>query len=280
MKRILTFLLLAALTAGAADAKIYKLTSPDRKTEVTVSAEQQISWSVTYKGKEVLAPSVVTMEVNGVDVTAGVKVKSTDTDKVKRTVPAPLWRQAVVDDVYNELTLNLANGWGVTVRAYDGQGVGYRFWSTAVKKGEQVTGERAEFNFPYDYTAYVPYSTGRTNPYATSFESQYTVAPLSAFRTDKPAFTPLLVCFDSGLRVEITDSDIESYPGMFLKKGPGCSLLGDFAPVPGRVRQTPTRGQEVVDEYSDALAVIGENASKKSPRRFPWPISRYCVPSA
>ena len=270
MKRILTFLLLAALTAGMAEAKDYTLNSPDRKTVVTVRADKQISWSVSYKGKEVLAHSVISMSVDGVDVTAGAKVKSTDTDKVKRTVPAPLWRQAVVDDIYNELTLRLDNGWGITFRAYDGQGVGYRFWSTRVKKGEKVTGERAEFNFPYDYTAYVPYSTGGQNPYATSFENQYTVAPLSEFRTDKPAFTPLLVCYDNGLRVEITDSDIESYPGMFLKKGPGTSLLGDFAPVPGRVRQTPTRGQEVVDEYSDYLAVIGENASKKAPRFFPW----------
>ena len=270
MKRILTFLLLAALTAAGADAKIYKLSSPDGKTEVTVDAGQRIVWSVTHQGREVLAPSAVSMTVDGRTVGLNAVVKSAKTEKVSRSVASPLWRQATLQESYNQLTLSFSDGWGLSFRAYDGEGAGYRFWSTSVKKGARVTAECAEFNFSRDYTTYVPYSTGTKNPYATSFENQYTVAPLSAFRPEQPAFTPLLVCLDGGLRLEITDSDIESYPGMFLRKGPGFSLKGDFAPVPEQVRQTPTRGQEVVDAYSDCLAVIGENASKKAPRCFPW----------
>ena len=92
----------------------------------------------------------------------------------------------------------------------------YRFCATSLKKGDRVDAERAEFNFSHDYTAYVPYigSNGSIagNPYASSFESQYTVTPLSGVRTDELAFSPLLVCLDKGLRVEITDADIESYP--------------------------------------------------------------------
>ena len=270
MKRFFTFFLLVALTVAGADAKIYKLTSPDRKTEVTVDAGRQIVWSVTHHGKEVLAPSAVSMTVDGKIIGLDVKVKSAKTEKVKQTVPSPLWRQASLTESYNQLTLELGDGWGLTFRAYDGEGVGYRFWSTSVKKGSCVTAECAEFNFSRDYTTYVPYSTGTKNPYATSFESQYTVAPLSAFRPDQPAFTPLLVCLDGGLRLEITDSDIESYPGMFLRKGSGLSLKGDFAPVPEKVHETATRGQVFVDEYTDNLAVIRENASKKAPRYFPW----------
>ena len=270
MKRILTFFLLAALTVAGADAKIYKLTSPDRKTEVTVDAGRQIVWSVTHQGKEVLAPSAVSMTVDGKIIGQEAKVKSARTEKVKQTVSSPLWRQASLTESYNQLTLELGDGWGLTFRAYDGEGVGYRFWSTSVKKGACVTAECAEFNFSRDYTTYVPYSTGTQNPYATSFENQYTVAPLSAFHPDQPAFTPLLVCLDGGLRLEITDSDIEAYPGMFLRKGPGLSLKGDFAPVPEKVHETATRGQVFVDEYSGKLAVIRENASKKAPRYFPW----------
>ena len=270
MKRILTFFLLAALTVAGADAKIYKLTSPDRKTEVTVDAGRQIVWSVTHQGKEVLAPSAVSMTVDGKIIGQEAKVKSARTEKVKQTASSPLWRQASLTESYNQLTLELGDGWGLTFRAYDGEGVGYRFWSTSVKKGACVTAECAEFNFSRDYTTYVPYSTGTQNPYATSFENQYTVAPLSAFHPDQPAFTPLLVCLDGGLRLEITDSDIEAYPGMFLRKGPGLSLKGDFAPVPEKVHETATRGQVFVDEYSGKLAVIRENASKKAPHYFPW----------
>jgi len=270
MKRLLTFLLLAALTAAGAQAKIYKVTSPDGKTAVEVEAGDQLTWKVIHGGQTVLAPSALSMTVAGKEIGRNAKVKSAKTEKVKNTVDAPFWRQARIEERYNELNLTLDNGWGVTFRAYDGEGVAYRFWSTSVKKGDCVTAERAEFNFEKDYTAYVPYTTGTKNPFATSFESQYTVAPLSTFNPTTIAFSPLLICLDKGVRVEITDADIESYPGMFLKKGEGFALQGEFAPVPAKTHTTATRGQVFVDEYSDNLAVIGANASKKSPRCFPW----------
>jgi len=274
MKRLLTFFLMSALVAGIAQAKPYKLASPDGKTVVEVVTDGQITWKVSHGGQVVLAPSALSMTVNGREIGPGARVKSAKTEKVKNTVTAPFWRQARIEEQYNQLTLTLDDGWGVTFRAYNGEGAAYRFWSTSLKKGDCIKAERAEFNFSGDYTAYVPY-TGtngavKGNPYATSFESQYTVTPLSQVRTDELAFSPLLVCLDKGLRVEITDSDIESYPGMFLKKGPGTSLLGEFAPVPAKERETPTRGQVIVDQYSDNLAVIGANASKKAPRNFPW----------
>ena len=271
MKRILTFLLLAALTAGSAQAKVYKLTSPDGKTAVRVDVQQQIVWSVTHNGHEVLAPSALSMTVDGMEIGRNASVKSAKTEKVKDVVKAPFWRQAEIKECYNQLTLAIDDGWSVVFRAYDGEGVAYRFSSTSVKKDARVTGELAEFNFGRDYTAYVPYSTGgKANPFSTSFESRYTVAPLSEFRADELAFSPLLVCLDSGIRVEITDSDIEAYPGMFLEKAPGTALRGRFAHVPGTVRETPRRGQVVVDSYTDDIAVIRENASRRNPRHFPW----------
>ena len=272
MKRILTFLLLAALTAGGAQAKIYKLTSPDGKTVVEVDADAQLTWKVQHAGRAVLAPSCLSITVNGVEIGRDVKVKSAKTDKVKQGIDAPFWRQARINESYNQLTLTLDNGWGVTFRAYDGEGAAYRFWSTSVKKGDRITAERAEFNFPADYTAFVPYSSGgKDNPFATSFESRYTIAPLSAFRPDEAAFSPLLVCMDGRLRVAVTDSDIESYPGMFLRKGAKpFSLKGDFAPAPALLEEQPERGKVVVKSYGEELAVIGANASKKAPRQFPW----------
>jgi len=272
MKRILTIFLLAFLCAGTLQAKVYVVSSPDRKTEVEITIDDGITWSVTHAGREVLAPSALSMAVNGKVVARDAKVKSAKTEKVKNTVEAPFWRQAQIEERYNELELTFSDGWGVTFRAYDHEGVAYRFWSTSLKKGDRVTEEQAEFNFVRDYTAYVPYSSGgKSNPFKTSFESRYTVAPLSEFRSDEIAFSPLLVCFDDGLRVEITDADIESYPGMFLGKGDApCSLKGVFAPVPGVVKETPRRGQVVVETYTDDLAVIHADASKKSPRLFPW----------
>ncbi len=275
MKRFFTFFLLAAfagaLTAGSAVAKVYKLSSPDGRTAVEVDVQKQITWSVRHGGQQVLAPSAISLTAAGNVIGYDARVKSARTEKIRGTVAAPFWRQAAIEERYNELELTLPDGWSLTFRAYDGEGVAYRFSSTSLKKGDRITAEQAEFNFDRDYTAYVPYNPDTEHPFATSFESKYTVAPLSAFRSDALAFSPLLVCLDGGLRVEVTDADIESYPGMFLKKGSrSLSLEGSFAPVPAATRETPRRGQVVVDRYSDDLAVIRENASKKAPRHFPW----------
>ena len=272
MKRIFIFLLLSVLTAGGVQAKVYKVTSPNGRTSIEIDVQDRITWSVTHNGQKILAPSVISMTVGNKDIAYGVTVRSAKIDRVKNTVSAPFWRQAFIEESYNQLRLLLTNDWYILFRAYDGEGVAYRFVSSSLRKDDRVTAECAEFNFPGDYTAYVPYSSGgKDHPFRTSFESQYTIAPLSQFRSDELAFSPLLVCLDGGLRVEITDADIESYPGMFLGKGDKpFSLKGVFAPVPDVVKETPTRGQVVVESYTRDIAVIREPATRNSHRPFPW----------
>ena len=271
MKRLFTFLLLAALTAAGAQARSYQVNSPDGKTVITVEAGTQLSWSVSHNGHQILVPSAISMTVAGKVIGENPIVRSARTEKVNGSVTAPFWRQAHIVENYNQLTLTLKDGWSVVFRAYDGEGVAYRFVSSTVKQGETVMAEQAEFNFSGDYTAYVPYSTGgKTNPFKTSFESRYEVAPLSRFRSDELAFSPLLVCLDNGLRVAVTDVDIEAYPGMFLGKGAGTALKGVFASLPLSVKETPTRGQVIVESRTEDLAVIRADASKKAPRCFPW----------
>lgn len=270
MKRILLLTFLTLLSATAVQARVYKFSSPDGRTAVEVDVQQSIAWRVFHDGSEVLAPSTLSMTVGTKVIGRNPKVKSAKTVTVKETVEAPFWRQARIDASFSQMELKLADGWSVIFRAYDGEGVAYRFTSASVREGDCVTDEHAEFNFSRDYTTYVPYNPDTKKPYATSFESKYTVAPISGMRTDAVAFSPLLVCLDNGVRVAVTDSDIEAYPGMFLRKGEGLSLKGEFAPVPETVRETPRRGQVVVDSYSDKLAVIRENASAKAPHNFPW----------
>ena len=76
MKRILTFFLLAALAIAVADAKTYKLSSPDGKTVIEVDAAAQIIWKVSHKGQVVLTPSVLSMSVGDREIGRNAKVKS------------------------------------------------------------------------------------------------------------------------------------------------------------------------------------------------------------
>ena len=57
--------------------------------------------------------------------------------------------------IYNELTLQF-KGFNVEFRAYD-DGIAYRFINKG-KKPFKVVKELADFNFPFDVTAHVPYT--------------------------------------------------------------------------------------------------------------------------
>ena len=110
MKRILTLLLLAGLTFGLAQAKTYQVCSPDGKTVITVDAGKQLTWSATHKGQQVLAPSALSMTVGGKTIGEKPSVRKAKTERVSNTVTAPFWRQARIEQRYNQLTLDLGGG--------------------------------------------------------------------------------------------------------------------------------------------------------------------------
>lgn len=270
MKRI--FFVLAALCISVfAHATVFTVSSPDGKTKITVNVEHSVTWSVSHGGTEVLAPSKIDMKVGGKDMATGQVVRRFNTTTVRDTVIAPFYKRSQIPESYSQLEIVFKNGFGMLFRAYDNEGAAYRFFSNFLSKGELINSEVAEFNFNKDYTLYAPYSGNDGKPFATSFESRYDVTSLAKLNPAKTAFSPVLVCLDGGLRLVITESDLESYPGMFLEKGAKAnSLRGKFAPAPKEVTTDQRRGQVMVKEYTDYLTVTTFKAEFRNPRNFPW----------
>ncbi|HOG41481.1 MAG TPA: glycoside hydrolase family 97 protein [Bacteroidales bacterium] len=267
--------LLISFSAEAAKEKKVTLNSPDNRTIITVTIGEEITWSVIFQGTEVIAPSTLSMEIESADGRKSFiwgndsrlrKVSRTTSDRI---ISSPIYKSSSVREHYNQMELYFREDFGLIFRAYD-EGVAYRFYGTRLKEDDKVKDELAEFNFNQDRTAYIPYSTGNPNPYRTSFENRYEVKSLSSFDKEKIAFSPLLVCLDGDFKAVITESDLESYPGMFLEKSGEFSLRGRFAPIPSEIEVHPTRCQERPTAYSDILALIRNDSSKKSPRYFPW----------
>ncbi|MDD2595820.1 MAG: glycoside hydrolase family 97 protein [Bacteroidales bacterium] len=274
MNRLLTFILvsLLALTSAQAGAKHYLLSSPDGKTTISIVADKSVSYSVSHLGCEVLSPSAISMTLSdgriyGLDS----KVKSAKTSTYKGVISTPIYKTSSIEESYHQIDIYFNEGFGLIFRAYN-EGVAYRFYSSSLKKGDKITAEQAEFNFGKDYTIMVPFSTSNPSPYQTSFENYYTTTSISNFPKDGMAFSPILISLDNGMKVVISESDIESYPGMFIVKSQdkSLSLKGDFAKVPSSVKVHPTRCQEKVETYSDIMAVIDRDYSKKDVRLFPW----------
>ena len=265
-------LLLPALAMGG---KEYQLQSPSGNIVAEINADKQLSYTVSYDGKQLLAPSRLSMtlsdgtEVPGQDV----KVKKASRSSEDAIVPSPLYRRSEVRDHYNALTLQLSRGWEVQFRAYD-DGVAYRFVSTA-KKPFEVAAETVEYVFPSDYTMTVPYvrsgNDGDLNSQLfNSFENTYTTVPVSVIYTGRMSFLPLVADAGDGVKVCITETDLNNYPGMFLVKdsGAGNAMRGVFAPAPAKVE---------AGGYNNIQGVVKERygyiASVDGPRAFPWRVA-------
>jgi len=274
MKRlILIMLAVCSFCAVQAKPKIYKLAAPDGKLVVTVSVDDAIRWSVEDEGRTVLAPSQIAMQI-GENETWGLdpRVRKALTAKVDATIPSPLYKKAEVEDEYSSLTLQFQGDYAVEFRAYD-DAAAYRFVST--RNGDYtVKNEVAEFAFDGDNDVYCSYVRGNKNKsieqqYYNSFENFYEIEPMSRMGANRLMFLPVLV--DLGDRkVCITESDLMSYPGMYLYNPDGSTALkGNYAPVPDEIKQG---GHNMLQgEVQTRKPYIAEVSGARS---FPW---RICI---
>ena len=239
------------------------LKSPDGRFEVRIQLGEDLSYSVLWSGQTVVCPSCVGMELaDGTVLGKTPELAARTTSSMHETIKAPLYRFSEFNTAYQELDLRMKDSYGVIFRAYN-EGVAYRLY-TQFDSNIEVKNERAEFNFPEDWTAWIAYSTNQKDPFATSFENLYATVPLSKVNRKTLAFTPTTLDLGGGRKLTLAESDLESYPGMFLKATEGRGFTGVFAPVPVKLEADPSARQEKVKEYGNVIA------RTQGKRTFPW----------
>lgn len=272
IKRLFTILSIALgvpAAVGAAPSN-KTLTSPDGKIEVSIETEGKVSYSVTYNGKQILAPSTVSMSLSdGAVFGADKKPSKVKTGSVEtRGIPTVAYKKNAVDDIYNFLTLSYKT-YSIEFRAYD-DAVAYRFVSTAKKGGFNVVGEQAEFNFAEDWkswTSYVRKKGTFAEQFNNSFENYYKHLKISKWDTSRLAFLPIVVEAEDGVKVCIMESDLFNYPGMYLNGQGGKGLKGVFAPYPDVLKQEGHNNLQLyVKSAKDHIA------EAKAGQSFPWRI--------
>ena len=253
-----------------------QITSPDGTLKVTVTVADDIRWSVEDDGKRIIAPSQIAMQIGQSEVW-GVKpsLRKATVGKIDEVIPSPLYKKSEVDNRCTTLTLAFKGDYAIELRAYD-NAAAYRFVST--RKGDYtVKNEVSEWDFAEDNTVYGSYvkfnrkGTGNAieKQYYNSFENAYFVEPLKKMNPERLMFLPLLVEVDDK-KVCITESDLMSYPGMYLYNSNGDTALeSNFAPYPDKVTQG---GHNMLQgEVQTRKPYIAEVSG---PRSFPW---RICI---
>lgn len=259
MKRIpLTIFLFIAgiqLTSGQA----FDLLSPDKKLKLTIAVNDKIAYSVSLDGKEILAPSTLSMTVNN-SLVLGSKPKvrkqeRKTTDEIIK--PVVQTKSKEIRNNYNELTLQFNGNYAVSFRAFN-DGVAYRF-ITSFKDSLLVNSEEVNYNFPGDFAIFFPEEEG----FQSHNERIYKYLELKSISKSGLCSTPALVDTKTGVKIAISESDLEDYAGLWLKGTGQNSLTGTFPGYPLEVEQPNDRDVNV-KKYAE---YIGKT---KGTRSFPW----------
>lgn len=244
--------------ASPLSAKVYTLTSPDKRIAVEVDVAKQTTYSVRYDNQVVLAPSPLSMTFGeGRTIGDNMKVRKASTTTVNQVL-TPVIRQKSdkILDHYNELTL-AAKDYKILFRAYD-DGVAYRF-VTNFPDSVKVMSENVNFIFPDDFATLFPEEKSMNS----AQQRMYKLLKLSEIDTARFGSTPMIVTADKGVRMFISESDLESYPGMFLKKTGDKQFSGDFAYFPINEVENEDRAR-FATEHADYMAATSGT------RNYPW----------
>lgn len=249
-----------------AAGKVFTLTSPDSKLVVTLSNEDQLTYQLSYNGVSLLGESAIGLRLKTGMLGEKARVARQKTRHVGETIVSPNYRVQSFTVDYNELDILFKGNFGIRFRAYN-EGIAYRFYTT-FRQPLTVVNEVAEFNFDKDYVTYMAYSTAKEkDPMAMAFQNLYTRAKLTETDTGNLAFLPVAVDYGNGLKLTITEADLEAYPGMFIQgDGEQFSLHGVFARYPARMDYRPWRHMTYVAERKGHIAEV------EGAREFPWRI--------
>ncbi|WP_337793779.1 glycoside hydrolase family 97 protein [Phocaeicola plebeius] len=271
MKKILLFVcILWALTVQA--HKEFELFSPDGKLQTEIKVGEYISYSISREGYRILNDSPLSMTLtNGIVWGENPRLVSTKRNSVNAMVASPFYRRSEIRDNYNSLILNFKNGWGLEFRAYD-TGIVYRFVHRE-NKVLDIVSENVSYCFSSDFEANVPYVVPRVQrhnldcQFYNSFENTYTTDRLSHLDKERLMFLPLVVEAENGIKVCLTESDLEDFPGLYLSavEGEEYTLKGVHAPYPKNSIQGGHKMlQMLVQERESYIARV------KGERTFPW----------
>ena len=259
LTRVIAASTATVLLGTAVIARAQTISSPNGAIVVTVSTSPVLTYRVSLRGREIIAPSEIGMTLAGGEILGGNALVTSSTpqtvDRMLRPV-APT-KRAQVRDHFNERRFDFRGDYSVIVRVFD-DGVAYRF---ATRRSGEITvaSEQATFRFAGDPLLYFPEETSLISHQ----ERLYRKLRISEVNAAQFASLPTLVALDGGTKIAITEADLFDYPGMDVKAGGQGSLVGMFPAYPIKTQMDRDRTENVT-ERADYIA------RTKGTREFPW----------
>jgi alpha-glucosidase len=259
---LLALLLLAKSTPAATN---YELKSPNGKIVVSIQAGGRLTYDIRLNGKPLLHDSGISIDIDHHVMGLNPQAEAAKTTTVDREI-MPVVRQkfAKLRENYNELRLEFAGRYAVVFRAFN-EGVAYRFETALTQSDVKVYHEEATLNFAGAYSVYYP----KEESFFSHNEREFLYLSLKSIAKNDIASLPAVVDAPDGVKLAIAESDVDDYPGLWLRGNGNNSLVAAFPPYPLKEELRKDRNQDRDFRVTEAANYI---AATKGTRTYPWRI--------
>ena len=256
--RIFSLILMAVACLSAYAQKVVTAKSPDGQTSVNVTLSDRIYYDVVSHNETLLKQSVIGMQLR--DKTLGAKpaLKKKSVRTVKETIK-PLFplKYSEVENNYTLLTLDMKGGYAVEFRLYN-DGVAWRM-KTSLPGEIEVMEEKTLFQLADNCDLVLQQPGG----FKTSCEENYSIVKSNEWKAgDRMTELPVLI-MGKTQKILLSEFDLVSYPGLFLKGNADNSLAAIQPKCPLEYEDQGDRSQRILKE-ADYIA------KTNGTRTFPW----------
>lgn len=259
-KLLISSLLAATCTCGSIAAQeSYVVASPDGNIQLSVSAGEQLAVALLVDGEQ-LATTPVGLDIRQYGVVGSNPViNSVERNHVEGEIKVVIGENPSVYENYNEMTLNLGD-YSLVCRAYD-EGVAWRL-VTRIDGDIIITDEVVDFTFAGNPAVWFSEAPESMSQWELSYEKY---ASAAAIPDGLFSVNPMMIKYeDTGLGLTIIESDIDDYPGMFLRSTADGHLHGKWAQYPNTIQNSSIYdSQAVLSRYDYIARTVGT-------REYPW----------
>jgi len=261
MLKLFTSLLIAMYSVIVVHAQqATGLQSPNGRIQVKINLGERLSYDVVVNNNPIITNATLSLDADHNVLGIKPKLKNTKTRSANTVVVSPVPQKSrQIPENYEELRLEFVGNYSVTFRAFN-EGVAYRFETSLPQPQVKIYGEEANFNFAGDYRVYYPKEEG----FYSHNEREFTNLSMKEIPNSSIASLPAVVDAN-GIKIAIAESDLDDYPGLWLRGNSDNSLRATFPPYPLKEELKGDRDLRVT-ESADHIAVT------KGTRTFPWRI--------
>ena len=213
MSKKLFYLVINLIFSVALYAEEYTLLSPDNQLKINLQIDKNISFKAFYQNELLFETNDIFLHIRNGEILGKDPIvkKSSNTEIFEMINPVIKEKKSEIKNHCNELTLWLEGDFGLFFRVYD-NGIAYRFFT---EKGAtiKIENENLEFHNPENDSAW--FQSSKT--FNSSYETPYEKEKISNISDGKLCNLPFLIMKENGQRLLIAESDLTSYPGLWVQ---------------------------------------------------------------